>query len=176
MRLRVIPSPYDGCASASLAAFARALLEDIASPDLSLTTALISGFICRRETLLRHLSDTEFREATDCAEFKTVLLAEDVRAVAAQIPELAALSLSHRLVDFSRVNDGSSPAAPFRSIWTRPGLGQDPSNGSAARSFCYRPAAVEQSTERGGGFGQLCAPKRTGSSRPYSVTADRMHE
>ncbi len=26
--------------------------------------------------------------------------------------------------------------------------------------------AVEQSTERGGGFGQLCAPKRTGSSRP----------
>jgi len=34
--------------------------------------------------------------------------------------------------------------------------------------------AVEQSTERGGGFGQLCTPKRTGSSRPNSVTPDRI--
>src|SRR5437763_715267 len=36
--------------------------------------------------------------------------------------------------------------------------------------------AVEQSTERGGGFGQLCTPKRTGSFRPNSVSPDHMHE
>src|SRR5437899_310137 len=29
--------------------------------------------------------------------------------------------------------------------------------------------AVEQSTERGGGFGQLCTPKRTGSFGPLST-------
>jgi hypothetical protein len=76
-------------------AFANALLKDIA--DLHFSSESIFSFICRRETLLEYLHQSEFREAIDCGEFKTLLLFDEVRGVTAQIPELAAVSLSHRL-------------------------------------------------------------------------------
>src|SRR6476646_3484056 len=43
------------------------------------------------------------------------------------------------------------------------------------RTSALGPVAVDQSTERGGGFGQLCTPKRTGSSRPFAFMSVTTH-
>lgn len=73
------------------------MLDDIEKPDIAFTTGLISAFMCRRETLSRHLSDVECREVVNRGELKPELLPGDVRVVVAEIPELAALAISRQL-------------------------------------------------------------------------------
>lgn len=80
------------------AAFARAVLQDIDKRNVTLSLVhLTHGFVCRRETLLLHLSENELTDAFSRGEFKSVLLSEGERVVTAQMPELAAAELSRQL-------------------------------------------------------------------------------
>jgi hypothetical protein len=79
------------------ASFACALLEDVEESYSSLLIALISSFVCLRESLLRHISEAELQSGIERGEFKPVLLKGDVRAIVAQLPELAALSLARQI-------------------------------------------------------------------------------
>jgi hypothetical protein len=78
-------------------AFVDSMLEDIATRDATMSIARLSGFVCRRDTLLRHLSQQELSSAMSRGELKPVLLRGSIRAVTAQIPEFAAAMLAHRL-------------------------------------------------------------------------------
>jgi len=80
------------------AAFARAVLDDLAEYHSALSLVrLTHGFVCRRETLLIHLSERELTDALSRGEFKPVLLPEGERVITAQMPELTAAELSQRL-------------------------------------------------------------------------------
>jgi len=80
------------------AAFARALSDDVSERSLAMgLIRLTHGFVCRRETLLNYLSESELVAAFARGEFKSVLLPEGKRVITAQMPELAAAELSKQL-------------------------------------------------------------------------------
>jgi hypothetical protein len=73
-------------------------LDDLAEYHSALSLVrLTHGFVCRRETLLIHLSERELTDALSRGEFKPVLLPEGERVITAQMPELTAAELSQRL-------------------------------------------------------------------------------
>jgi hypothetical protein len=78
-------------------AFALAVLDDIAKPDTTFTTGLLSAFICRRATLAPHFSDAMIQQAVSRGELKLDFLPGDVRVAVAQVPEFAALAISRQL-------------------------------------------------------------------------------
>ena len=78
-------------------AFALAVLDDIAKPDTTFTTGLLSAFICRRTTLTSHLSDVMIQQAVSRGELKLDFLPGDVRVVVTQVPEFAAFAISRQL-------------------------------------------------------------------------------
>ena len=80
------------------AAFARAVLQDVTDRNTGLRIIRLTyGFVCRRETLLLHLSADELSDALSRGEFKSVLLPEGERAITAQMPELAAAAVARQL-------------------------------------------------------------------------------
>jgi hypothetical protein len=124
-------------------AFAQALLEDVAKPDTALTTGLLSAFICRRETLPRHLSEPEFQDAVNRGELKGELLPDDVRVVVAQIPELAALALARQLRNRLLKTVDTDPIASARSL-------VNACNRMPLGDVIGAYALAEAATERGG--------------------------